>query len=264
MAAGSGGSRFGSIVDAVASLVLLVVLLGGWQFALSGSQGMELVPSPSQIASAIYQDIRTGVVFRHLYVTFSEVMLGFIVATLFGIVLGSLIALLPPLERILYPYIIVIQIIPKVAIAPLIIIWLGYGISSIATIVALVAFFPILVNVIAGMKSADAKQIMLMRSFGAGGLEILRRVRIPSAVPYILAGLDIAVVFAVIGAVVGEFIGASEGLGSLIVQRQYAMNVPGVFSAIVFLSALGVALYLAMKLLSRRAAFWSQTDFHNN
>lgn len=244
--------------DRVISLVLLVALLAVWEFGIGEKLG--LLPSPSQIVRAVISDIETGAIWPHLWVTVCEIVVGFLIAVAVGIGLGALIALVPSLERILYPYILVIQIIPKVAVAPLIIIWLGYGLSSIASIVALVAFFPILVNVIAGMKAADAKQIMLMRSLGAGRWQIFCKVRLWNAVPYLFAGLDVAIIFAVIGAIVGEFIGAPSGLGSLIVQRQYSMNVPGVFSAIVFLTITGFVLHWLVKLAARRAAFWAPSD----
>lgn len=244
--------------DRAISLALLVILLAFWEFGVGEKPG--LLPSPSQIVLAVISDMETGAIWPHLWVTVYEIIVGFLIAVAVGVGLGASIALVPSLERILYPYILVVQIVPKVAVAPLIIIWLGYGLSSIASIVALVAFFPIFVNVIAGMKSADAKQIMLMRSLGASRWQIFRKVRLWNAVPYLFAGLDVAIIFAVIGAIVGEFIGAPSGLGSLIVQRQYSMSVPGVFSAIVFLTITGFVLHWLVKIAARRAAFWAPSD----
>lgn len=244
--------------DHVISAVLLVVLLALWEYGVGDKLG--LLPSPSKIALAIVSDMKTNAIWPHLWTTTSEIIVGFLIAVAVGIGCGALIALMPSLERILYPYVLAIQIVPKVAIAPLVIIWLGYGLGSIASIVAMVAFFPILANVIAGMKAADAKQIMLMRSLGADRWQIFCKVRLWNAIPYLFAGLDVAIIFAVIGAIVGEFIGAPSGIGSLIVQRQYSMDVPGVFSAIVFLTITGFLLHWLVRLTARKAAFWAPPE----
>ncbi len=245
----------------ILSVILFVVLVGGWELAVKLSNAPAfVVPPPSAIAIAVAKDLTSGLILPHIAVTVAEVIAGFAVAVVGGVALGAAIALVPLLDRMLYPYVVVLQTVPKIAVAPLLIIWLGYGLASKVVIVALVAFFPILVNVAAGLKTVDPKQIMLMRSLRASGWAVLLKVRLPNTLPYLVAGLDVAIVFAVIGAIVGEFIGASQGLGSLIVQRQYSMDVAGVFSAIVFLSILGVGLNVILRFLSRNLAFWMRTE----
>lgn len=245
----------------ILSVILFLLLMGGWELAVRLTNAPAfVVPTPSAIAVAVAKDLGSGLILPHILVTFAEVIAGFALAVVGGVTLGAAIALVPLLDRMLYPYIVVLQTVPKIAVAPLLIIWLGYGLASKVVIVALVAFFPILVNVAAGLKTVDPKQIMLMRSLRASGWAVLLKVRLPNTLPYLVAGLDVAIVFAVIGAIVGEFIGASQGLGSLIVQRQYSMDVAGVFSAIVFLSVLGIGLNLVLRLLSRNLAFWSRTE----
>jgi NitT/TauT family transport system permease protein len=151
---------------------------------------------------------------------------------------------------------------PKVALAPLAIIWLGYGISSKIVLSALIAFFPAFVNIVAGFKSIDPDQILLMKSLGASRSQTFIKVRLPAILPFLMAGLDIAIVFAVIGAVVVEFIGSAMGLGSLILQRQANVDVAGVLSVLVVLSFIGVALHLILLLVSHRFTSWAdQREF---
>jgi NitT/TauT family transport system permease protein len=164
---------------------------------------------------------------------------------------------MPRFERVVYPYILALQTIPKVALAPLMIIWVGYGIQSKALTAGLIAFFPILVNVVVGLKTVEPRMLLLMRALKAGHLQTFVKVRLPSMLPYLFAGLETAIIFAVIGAIVGEFIGASQGLGSLIIQRQAAIDVPGVFSVLFYLSALGIILDAVLRAIAHRYAFWS-------
>jgi NitT/TauT family transport system permease protein len=156
--------------------------------------------------------------------------------------------------------VVALQTIPKVAVAPLLIIWFGFGIESKIVIVALISFFPVLVNAVAGFRSSDARQVLLMKALDATPWQIFMKVRLPNAVPFLMAGMYIAMIFSVIGAVVGEFIGSPRGLGAQILQRQSGMDLVGVFSVLVLLSALGITLNLVMKWLSRRIAFWSSAD----
>lgn len=125
---------------------------------------------------------------------------------------------------------------------------------------ALIAFFPILVNVIAGLKTTDARRVLLMKALRASPLQIYMKVRLPSMLPYLFAGLEVGIVFSLIGAIVGEFVGASVGLGSLIIQRQAVVDVAGVFSVLAYLSLMGLAMSLAVKLVANRMTFWSRSQ----
>jgi NitT/TauT family transport system permease protein len=167
------------------------------------------------------------------------------------------------LDRALMPLIVAIQTIPKVAVAPVLIIWFGFGIESKVVIVALIDFFPILVNAITGFRSSDPRQILLMRALNASPWQIFIKVRVFNAIPYLMAGMYIAIVLSVIGAVLGEFLGSARGLGSQIVQRQGSMDVVGVFSMLVILSAMGIVLNLAVRMASRRLAFWTREGEHS-
>ncbi|MCP4616455.1 MAG: ABC transporter permease [Bradyrhizobium sp.] len=247
----------GKIISAVLLLVIFVV----WEMSVrAGLMPPFLLPAPSRLLVQFGNDVTSPAVLREMLVTITEIACGFAAGAIVGIALGAVIALVPMIEEIVWPYIITLQTIPKVAVAPLLIIWFGFGIESKILIVALICFFPILVNAVAGFKSTDSRQVLLMESMDATKWQIFRTVRLPNAVPFLIAGFQIAVVLAVIGAVIGEFLGASAGLGALLVIRQANMDVTGVFSVLVMLSIIGLSMNLGVGLLSRKVAFWSDTS----
>jgi NitT/TauT family transport system permease protein len=219
-----------------------------------------LLPAPSAIARALQAGIMNRVYVDHAWVTVTEALLGFLIAGAAGVILGTVIAQFWLVERTLYPYLVALQTLPKIAVAPLLVVWLGFGISSKIVIAALVAFFPVLVNVIVGLKTVDAPKLDLMRSFSASRWQTFRFVTFPNALPFVFAGLDIAVVFSVLGAIVGEFVGSQRGLGNLILQFNTALDIAGMFAVLLLLSALGVALHLVMQAIQRRVIFWAQPD----
>jgi NitT/TauT family transport system permease protein len=242
----------------LAQLLGLVVFLAVWEAGLRLFDVPQFIlPTPIEIIERIVTDAVTGLIFVHVEVTVLETLLGFILAAILGIGLGCAVGLVPQFERIVYPYILALQTIPKVAIAPLMIIWVGYGIQSKALTAGLIAFFPILVNVVVGLKTVEPRMLLLMRALKASRPQTFMKVRLPSMLPYLFAGLETAIIFAVIGAIVGEFIGASEGLGSLIIQRQASIDVPGVFSVLFYLSVIGIVLDAALRFAAHRYAFWS-------
>jgi len=204
------------------------------------------------------EDVANASVRADFYYTLTEILTGFALATVVGISLGAVIALNPLVDKTLTPLIVAIQTIPKVAVAPVLIIWFGFGIESKIIIVALIDFFPILVNAVTGFRSSDPRQILLMKVLKASPWQIFLKVRVFNAIPYLMAGMYIAIVLSVIGAVIGEFLGSAHGLGSQIVQRQGSMDVVGVFSMLVLLSALGVTLNVIMRVVSKRLAFWDK------
>jgi NitT/TauT family transport system permease protein len=243
------------------SALILVSVLVGWEMSVrAGIMPSFLLPAPTKLISQFVADITSAAFLREALYTISEIVLGFAAGATAGIGLGAAIALVPIIEKIVWPYIITLQTIPKVAIAPLLIIWFGFGIESKILIVALICFFPILVNAVAGFKSTDSRQVLLMSAMDATTWQVFRMVRLPNAVPFLIAGFRIAVVLSVIGAVIGEFLGASNGLGALIVIRQANMDVTGVFSVLAMLSVIGLSMNLAVTQLSRRLAFWSDTS----
>lgn len=215
-----------------------------------------ILPPPSAIATALWRGLSSGILLQHLWVTLGETLAGFALGSLAGFALGTLVAQYRFVERVLYPYIVAFQALPKVALAPLVVLWFGLGLQSKVIMAALIAFFPLLVNVIAGLKSADEDRVNLLRSLAASEGQIFWLLRLPGALPFIMAGLDIAIVFSLIGAIVGEFLGAQDGLGALMQSMNFSMDISGSFSVLVVLSAVGLALHFAMQALRRRLLFW--------
>lgn len=249
-------------VTAGLAALLFVAIVIVWTLVVRlGNVKPYLLPPPEDVVSAIWADATTKTFWTEQFLTtVTEVLAGFALAVVAALVLGPLMVSHRLVERMLYPYVVAFETVPKIALAPLLIIWFGYGTQSKIIITGLVAFFPMLVNVLAGLKATDEKQLELMRSLRASWWTRLVKVRLPAALPYIFAGLNIAIVFSVIGAIVGEFLGSAHGLGSLVLQRQTAVDVAGVFSVLVFLSLLGMVLHLVLAFLSRRLAPWAQPN----
>jgi NitT/TauT family transport system permease protein len=164
------------------------------------------------------------------------------------------------MERTLYPYIVAFQTLPKVAIAPIIVIWFGYGVTSKIVITATIAFFPLLANTIVGLRAVPQEQVELMVAFTASRWQVFWKARIPQALPYIFVGLDVAIVLSVIGAIVGEFVGAQAGLGYLILQKNFNMDMSGVFAILIVLSVFGIGLHMLVNAVQRRVVFWMESS----
>ena len=241
--------------------LVFVVFIGSWEWVVRAWNIPEfLVPAPSTVAGALWRGLRSGLYVANFSVTLSEALLGFLIAAVAGIAMGAVIAQFRVLEQTFYPYLVALQTLPKIAIAPLIIVWFGFGISSKIIVAATVAFFPVLVNVIVGLKTIDPAKLDLMRSLRASRWQTFRLVTFPNALPFVFAGLDIAVVFSVLGAIVGEFVGAQKGLGNLILQFNFSLDIAGVFAVLILLSVMGVALHLAMQAVQKRLIFWAEPD----
>jgi NitT/TauT family transport system permease protein len=241
--------------------LVLIVFVVGWEGIVRAWQIPEfLVPAPSAIGRALMAGLTSRLYLDHFGVTLYESLLGFLIAAAAGIACGTVIAQFRVVEQTLYPYLVALQTLPKIAIAPLLIIWLGFGLTSKVVIAALVAFFPILVNVIVGLKTVDASKLDLMRSLDASRWQTFRYVTFPNALPFVFAGLDIAIVFSVLGAIVGEFVGSQRGLGNLILQFHTSLDIAGMFAVLLLLAVLGVGLHLAIQAIQRRVIFWAQAD----
>lgn len=245
-----------------------VLLLGGvffavlvlWHLAVTVLKVSELIfPGPVQVARSVQLLFSSGEVWPHLWVTLYEILAGFAIGAAAGFVLGAAIGQSPLLEAVLYPYVVAFQTVPKVAVAPLFVLWFGFDSLSKVVITATIVFFPVVANTIVGLRSAPREQIDLMRAFTASQWQVFRMVRLPQALPYVFAGLDIGIVLAVIGAIVGEFVGAQAGLGYLILQRNFSMDAAGMFAILIVLSAIGLVLHAFMNALARRVIFWSST-----
>lgn len=214
-------------------------------------------PAPMAVANELFNGIASGLYLFHLRITMTAVLSGFALGSLAGLLLGISITTFPVVERVLYPYVVALQTMPKVAIAPLMIVWFGFGIQSKIVLVAIACMFPVLINTIAGIRSADNDRISMVRSLGGSRLQILRYILLPSSLPFIFAGLNTGIVLAVITAIVGEFVGARTGIGVLILQANFSLDLARVFSLIAVLSVTGVILSSTLRYLDRRICFWA-------
>ena len=219
-----------------------------------------ILPVPSEIFDAFSRAVGLTSVWANVRVTASEAALGFLIAAVVGLALAAFVAVVPRIEQLVMPYLIASQTVPTVALAPLLLIWFGFDEPSKIAMAALTAFFPIVINAMDGLRSTAGPRHELLQSLGASRWQILRMVRIPQSLPYIFAGLDVGVVFALLGAVVGEFSGARAGLGYQVLQSSYAFDVPGMFATLVLLALMGLIAHGVIVIARRRVVFWASTD----
>jgi NitT/TauT family transport system permease protein/putative hydroxymethylpyrimidine transport system permease protein len=242
-------------------LAAILALFGAWEAAarwdlLADALSIEpfLVPAPSEIAEALWED--RDLLADDAWVTFKEVVAGFAIALGAGIGLAIAMHLWPVARRAVYPLVVASQTIPLIVLAPILVIWFGFGIWPKLLIIALICFFPVAVNTLDGLRSVDPEQIKVMRTLHAGRGVILRRIELPTALPYIFSGAKIAVAVAVIGAVFGEWSGSDSGLGHLILTANNQLLTARAFAAMAVLSAMAIALFGLLSLIERRVAWW--------
>ena len=234
----------------ILSLVLLVVLLGSWYVAAKQGLVSPLVLAPpADVGQALVAQFSSGTIWPNLWATVYETVAGFLAATVTALLVSVVFASSEPLRMAVYPYLIVIQTFPKVAIAPLIIAAFGYGLTPKIVIAALMAFFPILVNAMVGLTNVSEDHTNLMRVLGASRWQRLRMLQFPNALSYILPGLKSAAILSLIGVIVAEFVSAREGLGFAIQSSSQAGTIDVTYALLIILSAFGLSVSLALGLL---------------
>ena len=245
----------------LAPVAVVLVLLGAWELAarwdwISNALNIEdfLVPAPSDIAKSLWED--RSLLGSNAWVTLKEVVFGFAIAAVAGIGFALLIHLSETARRAVYPLLIASQTIPIVILAPILVVWFGFGLTPKLVIVALICFFPITVNMLDGLRSVDPDLTKMLRSLGAGRLQRLWRAEIPTALPYAFSGARVAITISVIGAVFAEYVGSSEGLGHLINQAQAQLLTARSFAAVVVLSAMAILLFALVSLIERKVITW--------
>jgi ABC-type nitrate/sulfonate/bicarbonate transport system permease component len=242
-------------VRVVPPLALLAVILAAWEAAVRAfAIPFYILPAPSRIAGVLLTD--RSLLLGEAGVTLAEVMLGFAIAFIIGVVLALLIFSSRTVERAVYPLVIASQTVPVFAIAPLLVVWFGYGTLSKVVMAALIVFFPIVVNTVDGLRAADPDMVNLLVILGAGPADIVRRVRAPAALPFLFSGTRIAIATSVIGAVIGEWVGSTRGLGYLMIHANAQLHVDLVFAVIVYLSVMATALFWAVSLIEWAALPW--------
>ena len=232
---------------------LALVLLGLWEL-LVRQWGLSalVLPAPSAIAASLWTGLATGYFWPHIWATLQALLLGLAAGSAIGLLAGMALAESELLERVLKPYVVVSQVVPKLALAPLFVLWFGFGMLPTVLITALICFFPLMENTLTGLRQVDAQRLQLFRMLGATRLQTLLRLKLPTGLPAILAGLRVAVVLALVGAVVAEFMGASRGLGAVVIAAQGMMDTTLMFAALVLIDAMGLLLYQACLVLERR------------
>ena len=237
---------------------LFAALLAAWQLAVSGLGLREyLLPAPMRVIQAMLGDEIPWP--RHVGVTALEIGGAFVVAGAVGVALGIAVAWTPLLSRALVPFLVFVNTLPKVAVAPLFLLWLGYGVVPNMLIGALIGFFPVVINTAVGLSQVDEELLDLGRVFNAPKWKVFTTIRIPNAYPYILSALKVTATAAVVGAIVGEFVASQQGLGYVIITTQGSMNTPVAFAALVWISLVGLAVYGLVVLAARRIAPWADS-----
>lgn len=237
-------------------LGLLLAVVLAWEAAIHlVGVSTFVLPAPSAIAQSLW--VNRVALLEGARVTAGEVLLGFVLSAVTGIAVALVIERFAGFGRALYPLVVLFQMVPKVALAPIFILWFGYELAPKVLLIVVIAFFPVALNMLAGLRSVPPGLLALMRSVGAGRTEILRRVQVPHALPQLMAGLKIAITLCVIGAIVGEFAGASAGLGYMIQFASTQLETALVFAALVAVSVLGIAFYYLVELAEALLVPWA-------
>ena len=247
--------------ELILSPVVFVIFIALWENLVNLLEVNEIIlPTPSRIGEALVVQLQTSIFWSNLWVTSQEALLGFLFATIFAIIAGTFISQIRIVDKTFMPYLVGFQAIPKVALAPIFLIWFGLGQTSKIVLAATIAFFPILINIIEGLKSADNDQIRMLRVFGASRSQIFFKVQVPCALPFFFAGLDVGILLAILGAVVGEFLGSQAGLGNMVLNAQFNFETPTMFAILLVLSAMGIIAHIIVKAFQRKFAFWGDNS----
>ena len=235
--------------------LLLGVVFGVWWLVADRELVANyLVPRPAQVL-----DVLTGqwsFLMRQTWVTFYETVLGFVLAAAFGLLAAVLIVYSSSLDKAIYPLVLFAQVIPKIAIAPLLIVWFGLGLTPKIVLAVLIAFFPVVISGVAGLRSTDPELLDLSATMAGGPWKTFAKIRFPNALPHLMSGLKVAVTLAVTGAVVGEFVGATEGLGYVLVVANGSLDAPMLFADLLLMSAIGILLFVVVEVAEALLIPW--------
>lgn len=235
--------------------LLLLIGVGVWWFVTWQEMvAPYLIPPPGEVARLLVEE--RAFVWHHTVVTSYETIAGFVLAALFG--LGAAIAIVysTTIEKAIYPILLFAQVVPKIAVAPLFVVWLGFGPAPKILVAMLIAFFPVAISSVTGLRSVDPEMIELAATMGAGKSKTFRKIRFPAALPHIFSGLKVAATLAVVGAVVGEFVGANEGLGYVLLIANGNLNGPLLFAGLIVMTLIGILLFVAIEALERYLLPW--------
>lgn len=252
------GRGAGAKAMAVALPALTVlVILGIWEL-LSRTEAVNplIVPAPTQVIAAFASLVTSSFFWHDAWVTVWETLAGLLIGVTGAWVLGTIIGLVDFARRSLYPLVVAFQVLPRVALAPLFLVWFGFGLTPRVMFAVTICFFPVVLSVIVGLQNVDPSASMLMRSFGASRWQVYRKLALPSSLPIMFAGIKTAATLALIGAIVGEFVGGDRGLGVLIDSFNNQLEIDDAFAAILALAIFGLALYGLVDLIDKKVVFW--------
>ena len=238
-------------------IVMFVLIIALWQLAVAGEWVSEFIlPPPADVAVSFYELVFEENLWSDVWATTWVTVAGFLLGCALGVALALACGLSRVLNSALYPYVVSLQVTPRIALAPIIIAWLGFGYGPKITIVILVVFFPVFVNTLAGIASVDRDSSEMFRSLGANRRQTFTGLMLPSALPVMFAGFKTAMTFALLATIVAEFISADAGLGLLVSKFSYQLNMDDAFAIIMMLAVLGLVLYAIMVIADRLAVYW--------
>ena len=264
----SKGSNFYSFTRSVAIKIAQIAAgLLVWHFTVTLLDvDARVVPAPLEVLLSLWGQTVTGFIFDAIWLTMQETLIGFAIGSILGVSIAVGLSESPLARVIFEPYIVALQAVPKVAVAPLFLIWFGFGIESKIALVVSIMFFPVLVNTMTGLLSVDEEMMELMRAYRATRLQTLLRLKIYIALPYVFASFEVSLVLSLIAAVIAEMLGSGTtiGLGTLIRIFESRVDTAGIFAVLIVLSLLGVALHAAVLMAQRRCLSWQNTAANRN
>lgn len=254
--------KYRSIIDKVSPVIAILLLIGIWGAVCGfGSVPSYMLPSPASVAKAFVSDF--PLLMQHTKATLTEAMIGLLIGVALAFVTASLMNRFSPLYNALYPLLVISQTIPTIAIAPILVLWMGFGMAPKIALVVLTTFFPITVGLLDGFKSADPDAVNLLRSMGAGNLKIYRYIYLPSSLSHFFAGLKISASYAIVGAVIAEWLGGFEGLGVYMTRVRKAYQFDKMFAVIILIIIISLLLMLAVSLLRKLIMPWEKKGVKN-
>jgi NitT/TauT family transport system permease protein len=254
-----GSFRASRLADALMLPASFIALLVIWEIVVRVfNVPIFVVPAPSRVLESLVTMMTSGLLLSQFLVTFTEAIAGFAIALVVAAVFAVVMTEWQRAERLLYPYFTALQSMPKVAIAPLIVIWFGYGLPSKIVVAALLSFFPMLVSFTEGLKATDEGRLKLMRGMSATRWQTLRYVRIPYALPFVFAGIELGGLYAMLGAIVAEFVGSSAGIGNWLIAMNVNLDTSSTFALLVVLALYGIAFQKLIAFARNRTLFWAR------
>lgn len=239
-------------------VLVLAAAIGLWEMAsLAGWINPITVPSATDTFGAMIELTTKGFFWEAVWVTLQETLLGFVIGATAGLLIGALTGTFEVFRVALWPFVVAFQNMPRIALAPIFLTWFGFGITSKVVMAAVICFFPVVINTVAGLASVDDNARLLFRTYGASTRQTFMRLTLPTAAPITFAGIKTALTLALLGAIVGEFVGASEGLGVLINEFNFQLEVALAFGVVVYLALIGLILYGLIELLEKKLITWS-------